>query len=264
MGMDRGQCTLRPGSSKPDPKERTQDGLVPPSRRRVGGEDHVEDVQIGILPEPEGQPGRDCTVLCPLVFVEVNDPLVVGEDPGQRTQGLAKRVSELDPVAGAVGGEGFSFIPAPLHAIPELNRKLGSQPEVRIQFQFGSPLRGAFFRPDVLDAQHRLAGGDVEPRQEFVLEAGTDDLDVGPVLGIEAIAGEEPRLCPVCTPELNGGPCPPFVGAESPRREEAGEEENPDAKAAPGHGILVSADDPSGEEVSFGCLPWASASQPNR
>ena len=108
----------------------------------VGG-DHVEEVEIRLGAEVEGEAEGDEAALGLLEAMEVGEPFVADEEAGERAEEARKCPGELEPLAAAVGGEGLGFVPAPFESVPPFESKVRGEIEMGVELQFKAELREA-------------------------------------------------------------------------------------------------------------------------
>jgi hypothetical protein len=128
----------------------------------VGG-DHVEEVEIGVGAQFEGEAEGDEAVLGALEAVEVGEPFVADEEAGERAERAREGPGELESLAAAVGGEGLGLVPAPFESVPPFEGEVRGEIEMGIELQLGAELHEAISGAGVFDAEKGEADAAFEP-----------------------------------------------------------------------------------------------------
>ena len=87
----------------------------------------------------------------------------------------------------------------------------------------GRPLPVSVVYFGVLDVEQGKSEAGIEPGEQLVFDPRTDDLHVGAVLGVESITQKYARAQRWRTPQVEHGPCPPFVSLRGGACEQGGD-----------------------------------------
>lgn len=158
-------------NSKPQPQVGAVIGFVGPGGLGAVGGDHVEEVEIGLAVEFEGEAEGDEAVLGLLEAVEISEPFVADEETGERAERSRQGPGELESLAAAVGGEGQGFVPAPFESVPPFEGEVRGEVEMRVQLQLGTELGEAVSGAGAFDAAKGEADAAFEPGKQGVHEA---------------------------------------------------------------------------------------------
>ena len=175
---------------------------MPPFERPPGGDDHVEEIQIGVFAGFETEAKRNDAILRTLTAMQVDQPFIAGKDACPGADGIRQRPSKLQSMPQTIRGESLFLIPAPLHAIAPVEAEVWREIKMRIQLQLGPALQMAITGFHIFDLKQRQADAAIEPWQQLAFESRTGELDDGAIIGVVSVDEEKPRAVFLLPPDF--------------------------------------------------------------